>query len=55
MYSENNQNLQKPSNFYNNSQIKAAYGEKKFIPLKYEKREENSGKLSQLSKDKQNI
>ena len=55
MYSENNQNLQKPSNFYNNSQIKAAYGEKKFIPLKYEKREENSGKLSQLSKDNQNI
>ena len=38
MYSEINQNLQKPSNFYNNSQIKVAYGEKRAHErLKYER------------------
>lgn len=41
MFSDNTQQIQKPSNFYNNSQIKAAYGEKLFVPLKFEKRDEN--------------
>ena len=50
MYTEN---IQKTS-VYNN-QIKKGYNEKIFVPLKYERRDENQGKLSQLSKDNQNV
>jgi len=50
MYTENNQK----TNVYNN-QIKMGYNEKIFVPLKYERRDENQGKPSQLSKDNQNV
>lgn len=41
MFTENNQKI----NLYNN-QIKIGYNEKVFVPLKYERRDENQGKLS---------